>query len=38
LFQLYKNGLVALRDALSACSHPHDFRLLLQQEGLATTF
>jgi twitching motility protein PilT len=38
LFNLYKNGMVALRDALSACSHPHDFRLLLQQEGLATTF
>ncbi len=38
LFNLYKNGLVALRDALSVCSHPHDFRLLLQQEGLATTF
>jgi twitching motility protein PilT len=38
LFNLYKNGLVALRDALSVCSHPHDFRLQLQQEGLATTF
>ena len=38
LFGLYKNGLVALRDALATCSHPHDFRLLLQQEGLSTTF
>jgi type IV pilus assembly protein PilB len=38
LFNLYKNGLVALRDALAVASHPHDFRLLLQQEGLATTF
>ncbi|HET9443451.1 MAG TPA: hypothetical protein VFO65_09010, partial [Acidimicrobiales bacterium] len=38
LFNLYKNGLVALRDALAVCSHPHDFRLQLQQEGLATTF
>ena len=38
LYNLYKNGLVALRDALSVCSHPHDFRLKLQQEGLATTF
>ena len=38
LFSLYKNGLVALRDALAVCSHPHDFRLQLQQEGLATTF
>ena len=38
LFNLYNNGLVALRDALAVASHPHDFRLLLQQEGLATTF
>ena len=38
LFGLYKNGLVALRDALAVSSHPHDFRLLLQQEGLKTTF
>ncbi len=38
LFNLYKNGLVALRDALGVASHPHDFRLQLQQEGLATTF
>ncbi|MBW3651017.1 MAG: Flp pilus assembly complex ATPase component TadA, partial [Actinobacteria bacterium] len=38
LFNLYKNGLVALRDALAVCSHPHDFRLQLQQEGLATNF
>ena len=38
LFSLYKNGLVALRDALAVCSHPHDFRLQLQQEGLATNF
>jgi twitching motility protein PilT len=38
LFNLYKNGLVALRDALAVCSHPHDFRLQLQQAGLATTF
>jgi twitching motility protein PilT len=38
LFGLYKNGLVALRDALAVASHPHDFRLLLQQEGLKTTF
>ncbi|MGH9149233.1 MAG: type IV pilus twitching motility protein PilT [Acidimicrobiales bacterium] len=38
LFNLYKNGLVSLRDALATASHPHDFRLALQQEGLATTF
>ena len=38
LFNLYKNGLIGLRDALSAASHPHDFRLALQNAGLATTF
>jgi len=38
LFQLYKNGLVALRDALAVASHPHDFRLMIQQEGLPTNF
>jgi twitching motility protein PilT len=34
LFTLYKNGLVGLRDALAAASHPHDFRIALQQAGL----
>ena len=34
LFNLFKNGLVTLRDALTAASHPHDFRIALQQEGL----
>ena len=34
LFNLYKNGLVGLRDALAAASHPHDFRIALQQAGL----
>src|SRR5438477_9290973 len=34
LFNLYKNGLVALRDAMAAASHPHDFRIALQQAGL----
>lgn len=38
LFGLYKNGLVALRDALAVASHPHDFRLMLQQEGMSTPF
>ena len=37
LFNLYKNGLVSLRDAMSVASHPHDFRILLQQEGLMPT-
>ena len=34
LFQLYKNGMVSLRDALAAASDPHDFRILLSQAGL----
>src|SRR5207248_2061051 len=34
LFGLFKNGMVSLRDALAAASHPHDFRIALQQEGL----
>jgi twitching motility protein PilT len=37
LFALYKNGLVGLRDAMAAASHPHDFRIALQQAGLDTT-
>jgi twitching motility protein PilT len=34
LFGLYKNGLVTLRDAMATASHPHDFRIALQQAGL----
>ena len=34
LFVLFKNGLVGLRDALAAASHPSDFRLALQNAGL----
>jgi twitching motility protein PilT len=34
LFNLYKNGMVTLRDALATSSHPHDFRIALQQAGL----
>jgi twitching motility protein PilT len=37
LFNLYKNGLVTLRDAMSVASHPHDFRIALQQAGLSTS-
>ncbi len=36
LFNLYKNGLVGLRDAMAAASHPHDLRIALQQAGLET--
>jgi twitching motility protein PilT len=38
LFNLYKNGLVSLRDAMAVASHPHDFRIALQSAGLSTTF
>jgi twitching motility protein PilT len=34
LFGLYKNGLVTLRDAMATASHPHDFRIALQQAGI----
>ena len=34
LFGLYKNGLIGLRDALAAASHPHDLRIAFQQAGL----
>src|SRR2546423_2541614 len=34
LFGLYQNGLVTLRDAMATASHPHDFRIALQQAGL----
>jgi twitching motility protein PilT len=34
LFNLYKNSMVSLRDALAAASHPHDFRIALQAAGL----
>ena len=37
LFSLYKNGLVSLRDAVSVASHPHEFRVALQQAGLIST-
>jgi twitching motility protein PilT len=34
LFNLYKNGLVSLRDVVSAASHPHEFKIALQTAGL----
>jgi twitching motility protein PilT len=37
LLQLYADGEVALRDALSAATNPHDFRVALRGAGLATT-
>jgi len=34
LFDLYKSGLIGLRDALAVASHPHDLRIALQQASL----
>ena len=34
LLNLYKNGLVSLRDAMAISSNPHDLRVALQQAGL----
>ena len=34
LFQLYRDNLVTLRDALSAASRPEDLRIAFQQAGL----
>jgi twitching motility protein PilT len=34
LFNLFKNGMVDLRNAMAAASNPHDFRISLQQAGL----
>jgi twitching motility protein PilT len=36
LVNLYRAGLVTMDDALSAASNPHDFEIVLKQEGLAT--
>ncbi len=36
LFGLYKNGLVSLRDAVSAASHPNEFKISLQTAGLVS--
>jgi twitching motility protein PilT len=37
LFNLYKNGLVSLREVLAAASHPTDFRIALQSAGLVSS-
>ncbi len=34
LLGLYKAGLVALEDAMNAATSPHDFQVVLRQEGL----
>ncbi len=36
LLQLYADGIVSLRDALSTATNPHDFRVALRSAGLAT--
>lgn len=35
LLNLYKNGVIDLRSAFAAASHPHDLRVAMQQAGLA---
>jgi twitching motility protein PilT len=35
LINLYRAGLVSLEDARSAATNPHDFEIVLKQEGLA---
>jgi twitching motility protein PilT len=37
LFDLFKDGLVSLRDTLSVAAQPEELRLQLQQAGLAST-
>ena len=34
LIELFRNGTVAIEDALSATTSPHDFQVALRQEGL----
>jgi twitching motility protein PilT len=38
LFNLYKNGLVSLRDTMAAAANPNEFRISLQQAGLSVTY
>ena len=38
LFQLYKDNLIGVREALAAASRPEDLRISLQQAGLSAAF
>jgi Tfp pilus assembly ATPase PilU len=33
LLKLYEEGLITLADAAQVASNPHDFKLLVQQQG-----
>jgi Tfp pilus assembly ATPase PilU len=33
LLKLYEDGLITLSDAAQAAANPHDFKLLVQQQG-----
>jgi Tfp pilus assembly ATPase PilU len=33
LLKLYEDGLITLSDAAQVASNPHDFKLLVQQQG-----
>ncbi len=35
LFQLFREGLVGLRDALAAATRPEDLRIAIQTSGMA---
>ncbi|MEZ5203070.1 MAG: hypothetical protein R2701_01395 [Acidimicrobiales bacterium] len=36
LFQLFSDDLIGLDEALQRAAHPEDFRIAVQQAGLAT--
>jgi twitching motility protein PilT len=38
LFDLFKDGMVSLRDALAAASRPEDLRIALQTAGLVQPY
>ena len=38
LFQLYKDNLIGVREALAAASRPEDLRISLQQAGLSAAY
>jgi twitching motility protein PilT len=37
LFALYKNGKIALREALTAATKPHDLKIAMQTAGVLDT-
>jgi twitching motility protein PilT len=37
LFELYRDGVISLQQALETATHPHDFKLLVASEGQRST-